>query len=1036
MQARVTAILVAHNGADRLPRTLDALRGQTRQPDSLVVVDVASNDDSAALLTAMQPNGFLSSSTRLSFGTAISHALGVVSPPQSEDEWLWLLAHDSAPAPDALAALLGAVEVNPSVAAAGPKQMEWDNPSFIAGFGESITRYGASVQLVERELDQGQHDRMSDVLGVGAAGLLVRHSVWNELGGFDPALPTADNALDFSIRVRLAGHRVITVPDARVSTSGDGYSGPGTSARGGERRHRQAVRRAAQLHRRLVYAPAFAVLFHWLSLVPLAVARTFFQVLRKQPGAVAGEFAAAFRTAFSGRVGEARRRIRSTRKVGWSAINPLRIASAEVRRRNALLRELALSRARGARGAHEELQFFTGGGAAIVVAAAVVSAVLFFPLFRAQALVGGAFLPLSGTPGGLWANIGYGWRDLGLGFVGASDPLTYLLSIFGSITFWSPSIALVVLYVLALPLAALAAWFCAAKLTTRQGLRVFAAILWTIAPPFLASLDAGALGAILAHLLLPWLILAALSAARSWSASAIASLLFAATVAAAPSLWPALLVLWLGAVLFSRRAVARYIGIPIPALVLVVPLAAEQFMRGTPLAFFADPGTPAAHGSVSLLDLLIGLPESGIGGWSDIGSTVGIDAPTVELVAAILLLPLALIALVALFLPRPGRAVVGVAIAIVGFATAFASTLITVASNGQDSISVWPAPGQSLYWLGIVGAAVAGLSTFTRLASIPSVIAALAIAVLAVPLATSMLFGTSSVRASTGDALPAFVTAEAAGNLRVGTLVLTPLASGALAAAVVHGRGSTLDAQSTLDSTRTGLSASESQLADLVGNLASRSGTDASVELARLGVEFIVLSPATGTVSADGAAASPTADAAAVVVRAASSFDANASLTPIGQTFAGELWQITGTPGFSALPAPEPTNTGTSTGLLILIVQAIVFGLVLLLALPAGRLEAHGPRAVTAVDDVPEPVFIDEEELGRVEAERAEAERAEAERVRRDDELVLASGQAAPDESAAASSPAASSTAAPSAVPPPPSSPSSPSTSSEVNRGE
>ncbi|PPF82436.1 glycosyltransferase family 2 protein [Subtercola sp. Z020] len=974
MQARVTAILVAHNGGDRLPRTLEALKAQTRQPDSLVVVDVASTDDSAARLTEMQPNGFLSSSTRLSFGSAVSHALGVVSPPQSEDEWLWLLAHDSAPEPDALAALLAAVEVNPSVAAAGPKQMEWETPSFIAGFGESVTRFGASVQLVERELDQAQHDRMSDVLGVGAAGLLVRHTVWNELGGFDPGLPTADNALDFSIRVRLAGHRVIAVPAARVATSGDGYTGPGTSVKGGERRRRQSTRRAAQLHRRLVYAPAFAVVFHWLSLVPLAVLRTFFQVLRKQPGAVAGEYGAAFRTAFSGRVGEARRRIRTTRKVGWGAIAPLRVPGAEVRRRNALVRELALSRARGARGVREELNFFSGGGAAIVVAAAVVSAVLFFPLVRSQALLGGSLLPLSGTPGGLWANVGYGWRDLGLGFVGASDPFAYLLALFGSITFWSPSIAIVVLYLIALPLAALAAWLCAAKLTTRAGLRVFAAILWTIAPPFLSSMDAGQLGAIIAHLLLPWLLLAALSAARSWSASAIASLVFAALTAAAPSLWPALLVLWLGAVVFSRRALARYIGIPIPAVVLAAPLAYAQFVRGTPLAFFADPGLPNAHGPVSLVDLLLGLPESGIGGWSRIGQTVGIDASSVELIAGLLLVPLGLIALVALFLPRSGRAAVAALIAVLGFATAFASTLITVSSAGSAAVSIWPASGQSLYWLGIVGAATVGLSTFTRLASIPALVATLAIAVLAVPVATSTLFGTSDVRSSSGDVLPAFVAAEAAGNPRVGTLVITPLSNGSLAASVVHGTGSTLDQQSTLDATTSGASASETELAGLVGNLASRSGIDASVDLAQLGVEFIVLAPPATQAS--------TPDAAAVVARAASSFDANASLTPIGQTFAGELWQITGSEGFSALPEPSPTNTGTSLGLLILIVQAIVFGLVLLLALPAGRLEAHGPRAATAVDEVPEPVFVDEEELERL-RERQERE-AREEREQRD----------------------------------------------------
>ncbi|TIH37825.1 glycosyltransferase family 2 protein [Subtercola vilae] len=943
MQARVTAVLVAQNGAERLSRTLDALRAQTRQPESLVVVDVSSTDGTAKLLSEAQPTGFLSASSRLSFGVAVNHALGVVSPPASDDEWLWLLAHDTAPEPDALAALLAAVEVNPSVAVAGPKQMEWNDSGFIAGFGESVTRFGASVPLVERELDQAQHDRLSDVLGVGAAGMLVRHSVWNALGGFDPALPTADNGLDFSIRARLAGHRVIAVPAAKVVTAGDGLSGPGTSIKGSQRRRRQSVRRAAQLHRRLVYAPAFTVFFHWLSLVPLAVLRTLFQVLRKQPGAVAGEFAAAFRTAFSGRVGAARRSIKTTRKVGWGAVAPLRIPGAEVRRRNALVRELALSQARGSR---EELNFFSTGGAAIVLAALVVGFALFFPLFGGKALAGGSFLPLSADVGGLWANIGYGWRDLGLGFVGASDPFSYILAVFGSITFWSPSVSLVVLYLVSLPLAALAGWFAAAKLTNRSGLRIFGAVLWAIAPPLLSALDAGQVGAIVAHLLLPWLVLAALSAARSWSASAIASLLFAAVTAAAPSLWPALLVLWLASVIFARRAVMRYVGLPIPALLLVAPLAYEQFMRGNLWGIFADPGLPNAHGTVSVTDLLLGLPEQGLGGWSGIGGTLGIDSQTLQFIALLLLVPLALIAVAALFLPRSWRASAAIGFAILGFATAVGATLIQVSASGSFEVTIWPGAGLSLYWLGLVGAATMGLATFTRLAALPAVIAALAVAVLAVPVAASTLTATSDVRSSTGASLPAFVTAEAASNPRVGTLVLGAEANGGLTASVVHGVGATLETQSTLAATTGEPTAAEQNLSTLVGNLASRSGTDASVALANLGVEFIVLSPTTS---------SATPDAQAVVARATSAFDSNASLTAIGQTFAGELWQITGTPGFSALPAPTPTNTGTPIGFVILLVQAIVFGLLLLLALPAGRLEAHGLRAASTVDVLDQP---------------------------------------------------------------------------------
>jgi GT2 family glycosyltransferase len=948
MRARVTAVLVASNGADYLPRTLEALKAQTRQPDSLIVVDVGSSDTTPALLSEARPTHFIQASGRLSFGTAVSHALGVVPPPADENEWLWLLAHDTAPEPDALAALLAAVEVNPSVAAAGPKQMDWDHPDYISEFGETLTRFGATYSMAETELDQAQHDRLSDVLGVGAAGMLVRHTVWNDLAGFDAALPTADNGLDFSVRVRLAGHRVMGVPAARIASAGVGLASPGRSEKGRARRKRQADRRAAQLHRRLVYAPAFAVVFHWLSLVPLAVARSLAQLVRKQPGAIGGELSAAFRTAFGSRVGEARRNLHNAKRVGWNTITPLRIPGDEVRRRRSLQREIALTHLRGEK---DRIQFIATGGVTTVLLFAVLGLIMFVPLIGAIALTGGSLLPLSSSLGELWSHVGYGWRDIGLGFVGAADPFTTVLAVLGSITFWSPSLSIVGLYLAALPLAALAAWFLAARLTDKPWLRAVAAILWVLAPTFLASLDQGAIGAVLAHLLLPWLVLAGLAARKSWSASAMAAILFAVTLAGAPSLWPALLVIWLIALATAGRNVARYIGIPIPAVALFLPLAWDQFRAGNPFGLLADPGVPVVREPGSVLALVSGIPDSAQSGWTNLASLVGIDSSDLQNVLAIAVVPLALVAVLALVLPGRSvtRAIIAVIGALLGLATAIASTRISLDAIGADPVVLWAGPGLSLYWLGLICAAVIGLHALKRFSVAPGILAATTVIVVAVPLVASTLLGSSAIQTTDGRLLPAFVTAEAASTPRVGTLILTPQPDGGLETAVVNGTGVTLDDQSTLASTNRD-EARDAELAELVGNLASLSGTDSTPRLAELGVEFVLLAPAPD--DAEPALVTTT-------TRSTAAFDANASLTTVGKTFAGTLWQITGTESLSSLPQPVPTNIGTPTGVLILVGQGVVFLLMLLLALPAGRLQPHGTRAVSALEPAG-PVMPDE----------------------------------------------------------------------------
>src|SRR5665213_787188 len=108
MQPRVTAILVARNGADYLERTLAGVDSQTRRPDAVVLVDAGSADATASLLAAANPTQLVTAPRRGSFGDAVAYALHALTREASEDDWIWLLSHDSAPAPDALARLLGA----------------------------------------------------------------------------------------------------------------------------------------------------------------------------------------------------------------------------------------------------------------------------------------------------------------------------------------------------------------------------------------------------------------------------------------------------------------------------------------------------------------------------------------------------------------------------------------------------------------------------------------------------------------------------------------------------------------------------------------------------------------------------------------------------------------------------------------------------------------------------------------------------------------------------------------------------------------
>src|SRR5690554_4251318 len=887
MRQVVTAVLVARNGAEYLERTLAALSAQTRKPDIIIAIDALSSDGSAELLTAAQPAQLVSAPGKSSFGDAIAIGMHGVPPAESDNEWLWFLAHDSAPEPRALQQLLAAVEIAPSVAIAGPKLMRWDKPDTIAEFGESMTRFGASLPLVENELDQAQHDVSDDVLGVAAQGMLVRRSLWSRLGGFDPGLPTVDSGLDFSIRARLAGFRVVLVPGARVASSG----GPELFGRRSiSASKRASAARRAQLHRRLVYAPGVALLFHWLSLVPLAVLRSLGALLAKRPGVIGGEFAAAFRAAFDGGVAGARRNLHRTRRLGWDSIAPLRVPWADVRERRAQARE-AQHRPAGP-AAEPKISFISGGGFVVIAAAALAGFIAFGPLLGAQAVTGGGLLPLDGGIRDLWSKVGVGWREIGTGFLGAADPFTALLAVLGSFTFWAPSLSIVVLYFAALPLASIGAWFAARRISSRGWVPAVAAALWAVSPPFLSSLTTGHLGSAIAHILLPLLALALINAPRSWPAAATSALLMAAVTVSAPVLAPVILLAWVVWMVVQPRGLHRLVLVPLPAVAMFAPLVIDQFRRGNLLGLLADPGAPVSAGSPSAWQLALASTDEGLSGWTGLLQGFALPAATAPYVVGALLLVTVALALTALFLPGTRRAAPGLVLALLGFLVAVASSRIEVASVGADTTALWAGSGLSLFWLGLVCCVVVALDGLGRASAGLGAVAVATIAVFAVPSLIAGYTGATSIAPTNGRMLPAVVAAESATNPQIGTLMLVPASAPELGgddrmSVVLHrGYGTTLDDQSTIAATDQQLSETDDRLATLAGNLASRSGYDPRSDLDELYIGFVVL-------------AEPTAgDAreAAVHERITIALDGNQAVSNVGKTGAGTLWRVSSPP--------------------------------------------------------------------------------------------------------------------------------------------
>ncbi|MGQ7295031.1 glycosyltransferase [Quadrisphaera sp. KR29] len=683
--------------------------------------------------------------------------------------WVWLLHDDCAPAPDALEQLLAAVEVAPSVGIAGCKVVDWHDEGLLHQVGFSTSAMGRRLTGVEHgDRDQGQRDHRDDVLAVSSAGMLVRRDLLERLGG-DPALPVLGEDLDLCRRARLAGSRVVVVPSAVVrhvdaTRSGARATPAARSVRWTERRH--------EAHARLVAAAPAALPLVALAVLLGGLARLLVRVAAKQPSSAGGELTAVLAAlARPDRVSSARRAAARTAVRPRSSLRPLLVPRREVVRwhrdrwartgiapatgvlpvvaARALaaattppsgvpvvrLPEVPLPRrstddaphprgapgpgATGEGGAPEPPRRGLGLLLPLLAGLLAVGLLALHPLLAGLApgrqVTGGA-LAAAPALGDLWAAARSGWQPLGLGTAAPADPWLSALALLSLPVGGSPRVAVVVLLLLALPLAGLGGWAAAGAATRSRVLRAAAALTWAGAAPLLAAAATGRVGALVAHLALPFVVLGlarcATAAARrpAVAAGALAGLAGALAVAGAPLLLVPLLVLAVVVALSARRWAGAVVWAVLAPLAVTGPLLAPALTD--PRALLLGPGLPVPATAAPAVQLLLADPGAALGSTAGslLGALTGASAdpggaagPTAALLpGALTVLPGAVLLVLAL----AGAAARGprARVARAGWWAAGAGLLAATAAVAAGG---WAGPATSLVLAGLLTAAAA-----------------------------------------------------------------------------------------------------------------------------------------------------------------------------------------------------------------------------------------------------------------------------------------------------------------------------------------
>jgi GT2 family glycosyltransferase len=206
----MAVIVVTHQSAAHLRPLAEALRGQLRDDDELVVVDNASSDGTPDVTRSLGDRVRL-----LETGANLGFAGGCqAGADATEAPLLLFLNPDSQPEPHCLDLLRAAAGGHPEWGA-------WQAAVMLDR--EHINTSGGVVHYLgigwagdcgrpARELpDDGR-----EVAFPSGAAMVVRRDAWSQLGGLDPDYFMYGEDLDLGLRLWLAGHRVGLVAGARV----------------------------------------------------------------------------------------------------------------------------------------------------------------------------------------------------------------------------------------------------------------------------------------------------------------------------------------------------------------------------------------------------------------------------------------------------------------------------------------------------------------------------------------------------------------------------------------------------------------------------------------------------------------------------------------------------------------------------------------------------------------------------------------------------------------------------------------------------
>lgn len=220
---KVSIVVLNWNGLADTLACLESLKAVDYALFDIILVDNGSTDGSVEAFQKQYGKDprveILKNSVNLGF--AGGNNVGIRRALEKRSEYVLLLNNDTIVDKHVLIHMIRVVRGEPKMGLAGPKVCYQDDPRRLySSFDHVNLWFISALPTTGGQIDQGQFDHLREVDNLVGCALLASAKAIREVGLLDPDYFAYYEEVDWSLRMRKAGYKVIFVPEAIVYHKG------------------------------------------------------------------------------------------------------------------------------------------------------------------------------------------------------------------------------------------------------------------------------------------------------------------------------------------------------------------------------------------------------------------------------------------------------------------------------------------------------------------------------------------------------------------------------------------------------------------------------------------------------------------------------------------------------------------------------------------------------------------------------------------------------------------------------------------------